>query len=133
MKEYGRQFVTFATIGVINTLVDLLLYLSLTVLVPFFSPASTGALSSAKALSFLGATFGSYLLNRRFTFGRRNSAPVREILRFYAAIGSGIFINVAAHRFFLSAGWHGALAALPAALATALWGFTLSRRFVFRT
>lgn len=115
-------------IGAINTMVDLSIYYVLTRFL--WSPEF---ILVSKALSYIVATFGSFLLNRRLTFGRRDAIRGGEIIKFYSTVGLGIFVNVGVLyvtvRIF---GFYDLVGAVLSALATAVWGFIFSKFYVFK-
>ena len=123
------QFLKFCTIGIINTAIDIVLYVLLTRYGGF-----TGYLIYvAKVLTFMIATLNSYALNSRWTFQGKHPFSWRHVWRFYLAIGSGSIINLGIHVVDISVfGIHDLISAVIAALVTALLGFTLSKRFVFK-
>ena len=122
------QFLKFCTVGILNTLIDISLYYLIT-----RSFWASGFLAIPKAISYLAATFCSFTVNRYWTFGKREAPRLREVGRFYSTVGLGIFVNVgvlyAAVTYF---GMHDILAALFAAFATAVWGFSFSKWYVFK-
>ncbi len=123
------QFIRFCLVGVLNTIVDAVVYASFT---RVFGVAGDWR-SFAKAVSYLIATGGSLLVNRRFTFGRIDRVTAREAIQFYGTVGLGIFFNVGVHFTLVNLlGMHDVLAVFVAAAATALWGFSFARFYVFR-
>lgn len=133
VQKYHRttigQMVIFGSIGVINTTLDLCIYYSLT----RFTDVFRGQVVTAKSLSFIVASAFSFLFNRRFTFGRRDKIRFMEVVKFYSTVGAGIFINVGAvyvlhvwlHIFDL-------IAVLMSTVLTFVWGFTFSKKWVFK-
>ncbi len=123
-----EQFVKYCLVGVINTLIDFAIYFSLTRETLIFS----NHLSSAKALSFVGATTFSFFANRFFTFNRRHSPSLLEAVRFYSTVGSGIFINVGLHYLIIRNGLSDVIALMVATFGTLIWGFLFSKFWVFK-
>ncbi len=66
MKKNYLQFGKFALVGISNTLLDWLIFLLLTNLVPFFKEAQNEVF--AKAISFFIAVINSFILNSIWTF-----------------------------------------------------------------
>ena len=123
------QFIRFCVVGALNTMVDAAVY---AVLTRTFGIAGDWR-SLAKATSYVIATGCSLLVNRRFTFHRTDNITAREVVQFYGTVGLGIFINVGVHFVLVSLlGMHDVLAVFVAAGATALWGFSFARFYVFR-
>lgn len=128
-KTIWRQFSRFIMTGVVNTLIDLALYYFLTRHVAFFGRHY----STSKAVTFLAATAFSFVVNRYWTFGNEEKINWKELLKFYLAIGSGIFINVGVHYLVSDTlGLSDILAVLVAAGFTAIWGFSFSKFWVFK-
>lgn len=124
------QVITFGMIGVLNTILDVGLYIALTRSLPVFG----ANLVSAKVLTFFLATIFSFYMNRRFTFGMRNRANVGELVRFITSVGAGVFINAGALYVFHSLlGIHDLLAVAIATVLTFAWGFIFSKFWVFRS
>ncbi|HYF12713.1 MAG TPA: bifunctional glycosyltransferase family 2/GtrA family protein [Candidatus Paceibacterota bacterium] len=123
-----KQVVRFATVGVINTLVDAAFYLFLTRATLFF----TGVPVGAKLFSFLAGTISSFLLNRYWTFGMREEISFAEIGRFYTTVSISLFVNVAAMQVLINLGMYDLVALVFATAASFLTNFTLSRTWVFK-
>ncbi len=87
-KEAVRQFASVGLIGVFNTFVDFGVFnLLRAVSVPR---------NWAIVLAFSTATFISYLLNRRFTFGiRTGGVSVRETINFYVVNLLALLVTLA--------------------------------------
>jgi putative flippase GtrA len=123
------QFVKFCVVGVLNTAVDLLFYFLLT----RYLGLGGELIYIAKGSSFIIATLNSFVLNRLWTFKQAGSFQWAEMLKFYLAVGSGIFINVGVHYINVQfLGINDLASSLITALFTAAWGFTLVRYFVFK-
>lgn len=123
------EFAKFSVVGVANTSVDLGLYILLTRLLPFFG----SHILLAKALSFIAATICSFVLNRTWTFAKRDAVKFKELFKFYSTVGSGIFINVGAVYFFHEImGINDIFAAALATGFTVFWGFAFSKFWVFK-
>jgi putative flippase GtrA len=128
-KFTGVQFVRFATVGVINTVVDISIYFLLTRYLGF----GMELIFVAKAISYIVATLNSFFLNRLWTFGKKEAFQWRELLLFYLTVGSGIFINVGVHFINVHVlSLNDMVSVLIAAVLTAIWGFLWSKYFVFR-
>lgn len=123
-----KQLVSFASVGVLNSGIDALLYLALT--------RGLGVTPlTASALSFLAGSLNSFLLNKRFTFadpaaGRMMAA---QYVKFLCV--TGIVLGV--HQISLALMHHqlGAPDVFAKAfgmLAGMLLGFRFNRRWVFR-
>src|ERR1700676_4388240 len=86
----ARQMLSFSTIGVIGFLVDAgVLYVAL-----FFGLG----LYAGRAVSYLAAVSSTWLLNRRYTFGRTSgNNKLHEWARFAVSQLSGATINLGAY------------------------------------
>src|SRR5581483_2230948 len=87
-----RQFIKFSLVGIVNTLIDISVYFDL------------------KHWTF------------SFTFNRKSRVNWNEALRFYATVGSGVFLNVLIHfltRTYLN--FPDILALLTASFSTLFW------------
>lgn len=122
-----KQALKFASVGVLNTLVDMGMYVVLTRglgVTPFLF---------AKFLSFMTGTVTSLLLNRTWTFGLRTRITAGEIARFYAMVSLSLAANLSA--MYVSVRMLGLpdLAGLVIATLVSLGAsYTLSRFWVFR-
>ena len=87
------QFAKFASVGVLNTVVDLGVFN----LETFFygSLPAAAVFSVFKAISFLGATTNSYFWNKYWTFSSNSAPQAGEVIKFYAIAIIGGFLNVA--------------------------------------
>lgn len=124
-----KQALKYASVGVVNTLLDLTAYLTLTRGTVLFSEH----LVAAKFFSFLLGTVSSLMLNRTWTFGLRTRLTMSEVIRFYATVSAALVINVTAMYVFVSLGMHDLLALGAATVLTFATSFTLSKFWVFRT
>jgi putative flippase GtrA len=128
-KESTAQVIRLGLIGVLNT-VDFFILLNL------FRYFGVGLILSV-TIAFALATFVSYVLNRRWTFGLdKSSGGVSETIRFYAVNGGAWAITVmiiwTADRLFGPLDRIGEnLASLAAAVLTLLPKFLSYRDIVF--
>ena len=128
-KHIAKQFGTFCMVGVLNTAVDIGIYYLLT----RGLWTVHDSFSVYKAISYLLATACSFALNRYWTFARRDAVTSQEIVKFYSTVGLGIFLNVGVQYLgVVGFGMHDLVAALLAVGATAVWGFSFSRFYVFK-
>lgn len=128
-----HQVGRFATVGVVNTLVDLGAFVVLTYLGLGVLAANTISTSLGMAVSFFG--------NRRFVFGRTNR-PIREVVLFFAVAAFGVWVIqplviVAVLRILSSISFGAEPLALPigkvvAIVVAAVWNFVLYKHLVFR-
>lgn len=122
------EMMKYGTVGIANTIIDVVSYVVLTRLIPFFGLY----LGLAKGASFFIATIFSFLVNRSWTFGKRSKVTMQEVVKFYSVIGINLVVNVAGLSFFHSIlGLHDVLAAIASAALTFLIGFVLARIWVY--
>jgi len=86
------QFAKFASVGVLNTTVDLGVFNLETFL--YGSLPGAFIFSVFKAISFLTATTNSFFWNKYWTFGANAKPGAGEIFKFYAIAIIGGFLNV---------------------------------------
>lgn len=124
-----RQVLRFGVVGVINTLVDVIAYFVLT----RYTPAFANHINLAKGLSFFCGTVTSFILNRTFTFKVRTRFDFKEVMRFYAVVGSSLVFNVALLYVFNSLlGIYDLVAVGISTVLTFIGGFLLSKGWVFK-
>lgn len=127
VPEWIGQAVRFGIVGLLNTLVDAVVYLLLTRGLPFFAlyPAL------AKACSYSVGVLNSFFWNRKWTF--RSQAGWRAFLPFVLVNLAGVLLNAAAMQFGLAVlGLPEALAFIGATGLTLVWNFLVSKWIVFR-
>ncbi len=123
-----RQFMRFIVIGVINTGIDLGMYVTLTRTTDFFSHHFL----FAKALSFGAGTIFSFFANRRWTFKKTVPLKAQELVKFYLTVGVGLGLNLLSLSLFLSVfHLYDIIAVIGATLVTFLWNFAASKLWVF--
>lgn len=124
------QVLRFGIVGVINTLVDVLAYFIFTRYTPIFADH----INLAKGVSFFCGTVTSFVLNRTFTFKVKTRFDVKEIMRFYAVVGSSLVFNVALLYVFNTVfGVYDLVAVGISTVLTFVAGFLLSRGWVFKS
>jgi putative flippase GtrA len=120
------QLLRFMTVGVLNTLIDTGIYITLTRL------AGLDSIVAAKLLSFLAATVSSLLLNRYWTFGITSALTVGEVARFYATVSASMVLNVGLMYTLVHVmGLYDLAALVLTTLSTFALNYALSRRWVF--
>jgi len=122
----GSSFFRFATVGVITTLLDFVLFAGLTQL---------GQLAPAVAniFSYCCGIALSFALNRHWTFGRidSNSPAFLEAMKFALSYAAGLVLSTVL--VYALAHVMPALIAKTLAVAIVLiWNYSMSRYWVFR-
>jgi glycosyltransferase involved in cell wall biosynthesis len=121
-----KQAIRFGMVGVVNTVVDICIYVFLTRIVHLDS------ITLAKLFAFLGGTVSSFLLNRAYTFGIRSKFSVAEVARFYTVVSLSLLVNVGIMTFLTSIlHIYDLIALLGTTLFTFAVSFTLTRAWVF--
>jgi putative flippase GtrA len=124
-----HQFVKFALIGVVNTLIDFAIYFTLTRYTEFFSQN----IYVANTIAFVSAATFSYLANRSWAFTVEGKANVTEAVKFYGTAASGFLINMAIFIIGISVfGMFDLLAKVIATLVAILWNFFITKFWVFK-
>lgn len=111
VRPARTQFLRFGLVGVLNTAIDML---ALNVLLQVFAVRTLPGVLLANAGAYALGASNSFVLNKRWTFGRTNPTTTREAGRFALTTLAGIALNDA-----LLAGFGHLL--LPLLGATALW------------
>jgi len=125
-----KQVLRFGIVGVVNTLVDVIAYFALTRYTPLFMDH----INLAKGFSFFCGTVTSFMLNRTFTFKVRTKFDFKEVMRFYAVVGSSLVFNVALlYVFNTLLGVYDLVAVGISTVLTFVAGFMLSRGWVFKS
>lgn len=124
----NKEVLKFMSVGVINTLLDLLAYVVLTRGTVLFAEH----LVAAKFFSFLLGTISSLFLNRSWTFGMRTKLAFGEVVRFYAVTSVSIVLNVVIMNFLVGMGLYDLFALTITTLATFCFNFILSKFWVFK-
>ncbi len=121
-----RTFVKFSMVGVVNTAIDMGVFIVLQhfLRVPYLI---------ANVFAFMAAAINSYALNRRWTF--RSQAPDwhREMLQYLIVIGIGFLMNEGLLYVLVA---HGHLPAIVAKVlvtgVVVIWSFLANRLWTFR-
>ena len=122
------QVVKFASVGLLNTAIDLGLYAFLTRCIPWFAGENT----LAKAISYSAGVVNSYFWNRAWTFNAADRSW-RSFLPFVLTNLAGLAINAGILHFGLFK--LGIPEVIVLVLATGIafaWNFLVSKRFVFK-
>lgn len=124
-KLLSRQFVHFSIVGASGVIVDYAILIFLTELLGIYYLGSS-------ILSFVGANFSNFILNKRWTFGDRGQQIIKQYASF-AVIGAiGLILNtlilyVAVENMDLHY-----LTGKAIAIALVLfWNFVAAKKFTF--
>lgn len=130
MNNTILQLLRFCIVGTTNTVIDFLLYYFLTRYFGF-----TGDLIYfAKGIAVAFAVLNSFFLNRVWTFKQTANFKWMDLLKYYLTVGSGIFISMGVHFIVIQIfGINDIISSLIASGFTAIWGFNIARKFIFRS
>lgn len=93
-----RQFITFALIGGVNTVVDFLVF-------TVFNEMSGLAIDICQALGYSAGLISSFVLNRSFTFKKEKTAGIiPQIIRFLLINGISVLISMILIKWFYIVG-----------------------------
>ncbi|MDB5244753.1 MAG: glycosyltransferase family 2 protein [Parcubacteria group bacterium] len=123
-----KEALRFMAVGVVNTLLDLTIYVLLTRATSVFDQH----LVAAKFFSFLAGTISSLILNRSWTFGIEGRVTLGEVLRFYSTVSVSIVVNVLLMNVLVSRGVYDLAALIFTTGLTFAVNFTLSKFWVFK-
>lgn len=128
LASVHKQMLKFMAVGIVNTLLDISLYIILTRFTFFFSMH----LIAAKFFSFLAGTVSSLYLNRTWTYEVRGQLTVGEVIRFYSMVTLSIFLNVYFMAIFIGMGMYDLLALALTTAVVFIVNFTISKFWVFK-
>ncbi len=130
-REGIRQFLTFAVIGGMNTVIDFGIYYLLTRHTQLFD-YHTPWKYVANSISFLTATTFSFWMNRSWTFRRSGWPTVTEGLRFYTTTIGGLLVNNSILFFFNEfVGINDLISKVFSTLFSMIWNFFFKKFWVF--
>ena len=120
----AKQFSKYSLVGVINTITDFLIFTILISLIGI-------NVYIANTLAFIAAVTQSYILNHRWTFRQKtHNHTVLRYLKFVAINAGGVVISTIV-LFFTAEFMHPLIGKLCAAVLVVIWGFTLSKIYIF--
>lgn len=129
--EAARQFLTFAVIGTMNTVIDFGIYYLLTRHTALFD-YRTPWRYAANSISFLVATTFSFWMNRSWTFRRDTPPTLSESVRFYATTLGGLLVNNTILFFFSSfGGINDLVSKVFSTFFSTAWNFVFKKLWVF--
>ncbi len=124
--RFLRQFVKFAVVGAIGTVVDM------SILV-FLKEVVGVNVYLANACSFTAAVINNYTLNSHWTFGDQEKEHGRQIVQFFivSAVGLGLS-SILLYFFHDIMDLHYLIAKALAILVVLFWNFSANRLWTFR-
>ncbi|MFW0837816.1 MAG: GtrA family protein [Candidatus Komeilibacteria bacterium] len=124
------QGLRFATVGLINTLLDYAIYISLTRLTEYFSVHYL----QANAISFGTAVICSFLMNYGWTFANKKVVfSWLLLLKYILIMWLGSFVIAQSALYYAVEHWqvYDLIGKLIGVFLGFLWNFFMSRRWVF--
>lgn len=130
-----RQFIKFAVVGAINSLVDWGVFYPLKIVLPgVFTNLNLQTVKQiAKGISFIISALSSYAMNRKWTFRSTRTDVGREALKFLVVATGGFLINNTT--FYLVTallGWRDIFGLIVATAAATMWNFVLNKKWTFK-
>lgn len=134
-KKSVRQFVKFAIVGGVNTLVDWAVYYSLKMLFGGIFPNTNlqNIKQVAKAFGFTVSATSSYFMNRRWTFRSEDKNVLQEAGKFAIVALVGLLIN--SYTFYLVTArlnWRDIFGLIVAGAVATFWNFLINRAWTFK-
>lgn len=93
------QAIIFGSIGVLNTLIDILLFTSLTYI--FKVESTSFYIYYINIFAFFVASLNSYFLNKYFTFKKKNKSTHKEYIKFLIISLISLFVNTISLKIIL--------------------------------
>ncbi len=126
-KTVARQFIKFAMVGVVNTIIDYGVY---ALLVLGFETHYL----VANIFSFFAAASNSYFLNRRWTFRSNDPRWRRQAVKYFSVLTIGFALNELFLYLFVEHGDVGKLQGKAIAIVIVLfWNFGANKFWTFPT
>lgn len=134
-KKSVRQFVKFAVVGAVNTLVDWAVYYPVRLLILRWFPTINlqSARQIAKAISFIISALSNYYMNRKWTFRSTEKKVIAEAGKFMVVALGGLLINSLVFFYITSKlNWRDIFGLILATAAATLWNFFINRNWTFK-
>ena len=124
-RRVARQFIKFALVGVVNTVIDLSVYSALVFWLDVHYLI-------ANIFAFAAAAGHSYLLNRRWTFRSDDPRWHRQALKYFLVLGIGFGLNELILFILVEHAGFGKLLAKGLAIIIVLfWNFGANKLWTF--
>jgi len=121
-----KKFIKFGITGVINTLIDLLIYAFLCEIIILDPKIS-------KIISQTIAIINSYIVNKNWTFQKRKNYNRSEIFKFLIINGGSLALNyLGMYIFYDNLGLNKYLCLIPIAIITIAINYFGNKLFVFK-
>lgn len=133
-KKSVRQFIKFAIVGAVNSLVDWAVYFPLRILFQNITSLDLQiARQIAKALSFIVSALSSYYMNRKWTFASKEKRVIAEASKFMIVASVGLLINSTVFYFITSYfGWAEFYGLVIATAVATFWNFFVNKGWTFK-
>lgn len=129
-KKTYRQFIKFAIVGAINTLIDWAVYWAI---IHFTGWSTQNLKQIAKALSFIVSATSNYIMNRVWTFRSRDKQVLKQASKFFAVALVGLVLNNAI--FYVITGmlhWNDFYGLAIATGLVLFWNFFANKKWTFK-
>ena len=121
-----RRVIAFGLVGVMNTLVDYVVFVLLTVL----SQLPVGV---CQAIGYSAGIVNSFVMNKQIAFKKGTTTDLKtQIVRFIVVNGVSLLFSVLAIDWIVSLGVNEQLAKLPVTAATMVINYLGYKLFVFK-
>lgn len=128
MKNLNKKFLTYLSIGIFSTLLDILIFTTLVIIYSVKSPQDIGALN---ILSFSIVVSISFFLNGYFTFKDKNLTK-NKLIMFYGSSFMGMILNTSIVVFLMTIiGFGTVISKIIAACVILFFNYTMSKKFIF--
>jgi len=127
LPSFG-QFIRFSVVGLINTLIDFLVYFGLTRAISWFGEYYL----AANALSFVAASTNSFFLNKNWTFGNQKKDR-GQYFKFIAVVAFTLLLSEVVLFFLVNRlGIYDLFAKILVLIVSVVSNFFLSKFMVFK-
>jgi len=120
-----KQFIKFAFVGVLNTLIDFGVYYVLTRFAGMYYVY-------ANIISVILAITNSYLINRSWTFKSKNKIIGSEALKFWIVSIVGLILNTIILKVFIYFGANDLISKAIASIFVLVWNYLLNKFWTFK-
>ncbi len=124
-----RQFIKFSLVGILNTLIDFLIYFALTRVFPWFLENYL----LANAIAFIVAATNSFYLNKRWTFNNKAKATFQYIKFLAVSVFTLALVEISLYFLVTQLGIFDIYAKIIVLILSVISNFFLNKFLVFKT
>ncbi|MBI2415402.1 MAG: GtrA family protein [Candidatus Kerfeldbacteria bacterium] len=129
MHRVSEQFIKFSVVGASNTVIDFIVYITLTRGFDWWGQHPI----AANTVSFFIATVNSYIWNKRWTFNHPGTNHHVLFVKFFIANGSSFVLYTALFAWLTGLGWYDLLVKVLLIGLVLVWNFVLTKLWVYTT